>query len=124
MIRIIKQQLNEMARVGTFNNYDIRIYPENLGLATFHLSKGTEWEIVLAIKDFTIIEIKQNSKKEKFVKKGSISISLQKQLVEFFKNTNSLGTTNWSFLLYTWNMNNPKYLISSTLSLPEVKIKE
>ncbi|MBF0474175.1 MAG: hypothetical protein HQK91_13895 [Nitrospirae bacterium] len=114
---IIEQQLeplNEMATVGYFDNkYQISIYPEPLGNPSFHL-RCKEWEVVLKINDFTVLEVTSP-----FNKGTKLPNRIMKKLMQFLNSKHELGTTNWKFLLATWNSNNPKYKVD-LIEIPKI----
>lgn len=116
MIILREENINEMARVGSFNddgsisklgNYDVRIYPENLGNASFHLIYKNEWEYVLELDTFRVLEIKKNGLN--LNKYDYLPKDINKILKKFLNQKNELGVLNWKNLIYTWNINNPKY---------------
>lgn len=114
--------LTEMATIGELRgNVKISIYPEPLGSASFHI-KTTDWEIVVGIKDFSVLEVKYG--KAPFKKKDKISGELKKKLIEFFNDTMEDGRTYWNFLLLTWNANNSKYKISIDTKNPELSFRD
>ena len=97
-------ELCEMARIGVFGKFEIRIYPEPLGNPSFHLIKQDEYEVVLRIKDFEVLEWKFNKRNLKRVSGADM-----KEVTQYLHQRHELGVTNWQFLVATWNSNNPKY---------------
>lgn len=102
----IGELLNEMARVGTFGKFEIRIYPEPLGNPSFHLIKRDEYEVVLQIKDYRILEWKFNKKNIKDIPNSDLW-----DVKSYLGSSHELGITNWQYLIATWNSNNPKFKI-------------
>ncbi len=120
-----KNYYNEMARVGSFDSkgnsvdfgeYEVRIYPEESGNPSFHLLYKNEWEYVLEIETFKVLEMKINKLKLKKVE--YLSKNILKILIKFLSEIEG-NTSNWEFLLKTWNSNNPKYKVNIDLELPK-----
>lgn len=108
--------LKEMATVVRHNGYKITIYPEPQGNPSFHLSYNNEWEVVLQIKDLSILENKV--KTSNFKKNQQLPNNIKKELLEML-NTFRGKLTSWEFLLITWNANNPEYEVDLNLPIPE-----
>lgn len=108
--------LNEMATVGSIakNNTKYSIYPELQGNPSFHIS-ATDFEVVLQIVDFLVLEWKRGKAKVK----GEFPADDMKIFYRWARSENELGVSNWLFLLQTWNTNNPKYRVGLDTSLPE-----
>ena len=107
--------LKEMATVRRENGYKITIFPEPLGNPSFHLYYKNEWEVVLTIKDFTILEVK--TKLSIFKKNGQLPNYIKKDLLEILNHLHGKLTT-WEFLVLTWNVNNPNYEIDLNTEIP------
>ena len=85
------KMLLEMAQIGTFNKYTIIVWTNDSGnIPHFHTGK----EGVL------------NSKK-------------RKSLVDFLKNTFDEDTSNWEYLIMTWNANNSNKKLSKKMPMPD-----
>jgi hypothetical protein len=107
------EPLNEMATIGTYDNHKVTIYNEPLGNPSFHLTYKNDWEVVLQIKDFKILEVKQGS----FVKGDYLPRKELNSLKQFLMRKS--GKQNiWYNLLIGWNILNDKYQISSELDIP------
>lgn len=101
--------LEEMARLGVEDGYDYRLYSEPLGNPSFHI-KSKEFEIVVTIKDLTILEVKPAEKsKFKFTKGKKLTGDiLKKTLALMGRKVPHTAMTVKQFLVITWNANNPK----------------
>jgi hypothetical protein len=107
--------LTEMATVGVYDSHKVTVYEETLGNPSFHIKYKNEWEIVLQIRDFVILEVKHGNfkKGDKFPRKE------YKDLIKFLNsNDEDLNISNWKYLIDAWNRNNPKYKISTSTQLP------
>lgn len=120
MIRFFeKYPYREMARIGTTGELDIRIYPEKLGNPSFHIVHN-DWQIIVEIKTFKILEVKKNHKTQNFKKGELINRKLYKELVKLFNKKTDSRITNWIYLIETWNKNNPQYKININSKIPEL----
>jgi hypothetical protein len=110
----------DAATVGTIasKNTKYTIFPEPLGNPSFHLSTN-DFEVVLRIKDLSILEWKRGKLKVK----GRIPSDDVKRFLEWAKD-DSVGINNWKFLIRTWNENNPKYRIDWNIPLPKSGVNE
>lgn len=104
--------LEEMARLGTEDGYDFRVYTEPLGNPSFHIL-GADFEIVVTIRDLKILEVKKPSKsKHKFKKGEPLAGALLKSTLSLMsKKVPHTEMTRKQFLIVTWNENNPQYVI-------------
>jgi hypothetical protein len=105
--------LTEMSPICRKFGFILAVFGENLGNPSFHLRYKDEWEVVLQIKDFKILEVKHGP----FKKGEYLPNKIQKILVGILKSKGDLGT-HWKFLLATWNANNPKYKVNIDLEIP------
>lgn len=112
-----KKNLYEMARICFFHNneYEIRIYPEKQKEPSFHLLKGNNWEAVIRMSDFTILEPKKPLSND--LKGKSISVLLnskeRKELRDKLLSSMKINNIScWKFIILTWNANNPDKEIS------------
>lgn len=121
MIWFKSNKLEEMSAIGTYNNnYEVYVYKEPLGNPSFHFSKGKDWEFVLLIKDFSILEVKKSNTKMPYKKGAYIPKSYTNDLVEFFNRVGDTGITNWEYLIDTWNRNNVAYKINVKTPIPQI----
>lgn len=123
MIRFVRNRLKEMAKVGSFStskaNIEIFLYHESLKNPSFHIFKKGEWEFVLEIKTFRILEVKKKSKEMPYKKGDMLPKFLLKDLISFFKQIDD-GEVKWKFLIRTWNSNNPESKISINTPIPDI----
>jgi len=110
--------LIEMATLGTYDNHKVTLYTEPYGNPSFHLNYKNEWEVVLEIEGFEILEVK----KGKFKKGEIIPNKEMKALLNWFELTSkdSSKLTNWESLIFSWNTLNPKYKIHPDLTIAMV----
>ena len=106
----------EMARVfgENGNPYEIRIYTEPQGNPSFHLLYNKEWEIIIQIKDFKIIEVNYGD----FKKGIMLPSNIKKDIVSILKQNKKSKLTYWDFLLLTWNAINEKYPVDEEMKIP------
>jgi len=103
----------EMARIGTYDNHLIYIYSESLKNPSFHLKYKDEWEVVLQIKDLSILEAKKGN-----LKRGQQLSSKEKKALIDFLHSDKHGISVWKFLLANWNANNEDYEVSMDIPIP------
>jgi hypothetical protein len=108
--------LKEMSTVVRHEGYRITIYPEPQGNPSFHLIFKNEWEVVLQIKDFSILENK--TRNPIFQKNKQLPSYIKKDLIDILSQIRGKFTT-WDFLITTWNSNNPDYEVDINLPIPE-----
>jgi hypothetical protein len=107
--------LLEMAKIGSYNNHLIYIYPEPLGNPSFHLKYKDEWEVVLQIKDLSILEVKNGT----FTKGSQLSSNERKELIKYLQTKRpGRDISVWHFLIDTWNSNNEQYEIPTDTPIP------
>jgi hypothetical protein len=104
----------EMARIFKTGGYEVRVYGEPLGNPSFHLIYGDEWEVVLRIKDFEILEVKYGS----LAKGCQLNNKVKKDIKRFLLSDRSTDITYWKFLLMTWNAINFNYPIDESMEIP------
>lgn len=107
----------EAATVRREDNYQFMIYPEPLGNPSFHVRYKDEWEVVLELMSFKILE----NKKGKFKKGGVLPKKIMKDIFRILKEKNEINVLVWKYMLQTWNENNPKYEVSVKTKLPEIQ---
>ena len=107
----------EMAKVyrNDDTGYELRIYTEPLGNPSFHVLYKNEWNVVLQIKDFKILEVKRGI----FEKGKQLPNNIRKDIVNILKENRKEKLTYWDFLLLTWNAINEKFLIDENIRIPE-----
>lgn len=103
--------LNEMARIGTIDSLDVRVYPEPLGNPSIHLFHK-DFHIVVELKTANILEKKVSKKSKYLFEKNKLLPKEFRQLVKELLNKDNHGISNLKFLVITWNTNNPKYSIT------------
>ncbi len=106
----------EMARVRKENNYDIRIYTENLGNPSFHVLYKDEWEVVLQIKDWNVLEVKNSPFEKGKQLPNKIKKTIKNILLMWDEEFNMIS---WKVLLIEWNRNNEKYQIDKNMKIPD-----
>jgi hypothetical protein len=105
----------EAATVARDDGYSFMIYPEPLGNPSFHVRFKDEWEVVLEIFTFKILE----SKFGKFKKGSKLPNRITKDIIHILNKRKQIGALTWSFLLQTWNENNPQYELNVHTPIPE-----
>lgn len=105
--------LLEMSKIGSYDNHLIYIYPESLGNPSFHLKYKDEWEVILQIKDLSILEVKKGD-----FKKGDQLLNKERKALIDYLNTSIGNMTKWEYLLHTWNSNNEQYEIPTDTPIP------
>jgi hypothetical protein len=95
----------EMARVGDIGPYSIWIYHEPLKNPSFHLRYKNDFEIVLQMKNLTILEIKFNNTHNSFEKGKLPPKNILKLIKEFLKLSNAKNNdvTNYQAMNIIWN---------------------
>ncbi len=109
---ILEEEESPIARE---RGYKISIYEESLGNPSFHVRYKNEYEVVLQIKDFKILEVKfGNYKKNEFLPN-----KIMKEIKEILLMILDDGkTTNWKFMIITWNKNNSKHKLPFDTKMP------
>jgi hypothetical protein len=107
-------QLNEMATIGNFDGYKVTVHHENLRNPSFHLWYKNEWQVVIQMKDFSILE-KKNSP---FEKGSQLPSHIKKSLINFFKQ-DTYGDINWKVMIINWNGENPEATIDPRYPISE-----
>ena len=105
--------LEFLSMISSDNGYLIYIYPEPYGNPSFHVKFKNEWEVVLQIKDFVILETKFG----KYAKGTRLPKWIEKD-IKLILNKFQGKVTKWEFMLMTWNSNNPNYQVDLTTSIP------
>lgn len=111
-IELLNEEAATVARDDI--GYQFMIYPEPLGNPSFHVKYKNEWEVVLSLKNFKILE----SKFGKFHKGTNLPNKIMNKIYEVLKEKNSLDVLVWHFMRYSWNINNPKYQIEVKKEIP------
>lgn len=99
-------RLNEMARVGFFDEYEVYVHTDDAGhIPHFHLrdsaTQGRMFE--------TCIELKTNKYFHHGAHQGVLNSGERKDLAEFMESMNTkLNMTNYKATCILWNMNNSK----------------
>jgi hypothetical protein len=108
--------LQEMSTIGVYDNHKITVYEEPFANPSFHVRYKDEWEVILQIKDFEILEKKFG----KYEKGTHLPKKEIKELVNYLQQNNKFlkNNTNWEYLITTWNTNNPRYEVSIDFKIP------
>ena len=104
----------EAATVARENNYVFMIYPEPLCNPSFHVRYKDEWEVVLEILSFKILEVKHGKFKKGTYLPKKIMKDIYLALGKEIKN----GLSNWFLILQLWNVNNNKYKVDIDKKIP------
>jgi len=104
----------EMATVGSHAGYKITVYTEPQLNPSFHVTYKKDFEIVLQMNNFKILEVKFGS----FTKGEMPSNKILKDLKAFFKQKSkkSKSGSNWDALVFSWNILNDQEL---SLEMPK-----
>ena len=108
--------LLEMAQIGTFNKYTIIVWTNDSGnIPHFHIvdssTRGEEFH--------TCIKIEKPEYFHHSGKEGVLNSKQRKSLVDFLKNTFDEDTSNWEYLIMTWNANNSNKKLSKKMPMPD-----
>lgn len=109
----VKRTLSEEATVFSKDGYRFMIFPEPLGNPSFHLRYKDDWEVVLQIKDFMILENKFG-----FFKKNTFLPNSVIKQIKSILNEEEDEMTKWELLLQLWNNNNPSHKVNVKSYLP------
>ena len=104
-----RKQLNEMARVGFFDDYEVYVHTNDPGhIPHFHLrDSATQGKIFE-----TCIELKRNKYFHHGYHQGVLNSKERKVLAKFMESVNEhIGKTNYEVTCILWNMNNSDYNI-------------
>lgn len=104
----------EAATVARDDGFQFMIYPEPLGNPSFHVRYKDEWEVVLEMFSFKILE----SKFGPFRKGRFLPSKIKKKIMDILAQKNQLDVIIWKFALQTWNLNNPKYPVDMKTEIP------
>lgn len=104
----------EAATVAREDNYQFMIFPEPLGNPSFHVRYKDEWEVVLEIMTFKILEVKFG----RFKKGYTLPRKIVKDIIRILQMKDELCILNWYLLRKIWNLNNPKYPITVKKDIP------
>ena len=110
------KMLLEMAQIGTFNKYTIIVWTNDSGnIPHFHIvdssTRGEEFH--------TCIKIEKPEYFHHTGKEGVLNSKQRKSLVDFLKNTFDEDTSNWEYLIMTWNANNSNKKLSKKMPMPD-----
>jgi hypothetical protein len=108
--------LKESATITRYKNYQFTIYPEPLGNPSFHVQYKDEWEIVLELFTFKILEVKFG----KFKKGSYLPKKIYKEIIEALSRENSIKVLIWHYMLQIWNDNNPNYQVDVDTKIPKL----
>jgi hypothetical protein len=111
--QIKEQLLIEMATVVSKFGFTFRVYTEPQGNPSFHIEYKNEWEVVLQISDFRILESKYGD-----FKKGEQLPNKVKKILKGILSLKKEDITYWKVLLILWNALNEKYLIDTKTKFP------
>ena len=108
--------LYEMAQIGTFNKYTIIVCTNDSGnIPHFHIidssTRGEEFH--------TCIKIEKPEYFHHSGKEGVLNSKQRKSLVDFLKNSFDEDTSNWEYLIMTWNANNSNMKLSKKMPMPD-----
>lgn len=106
----------EATTVVREDNFQFMIYPEPLGNPSFHVRYKDEWEVVLELLSFKILE----SKFGPYKKGTTLPSKIQKKIIEILKDKNELNVIVWEYLIHTWNLNNPRYIVNIKTKIPSL----
>jgi hypothetical protein len=100
----IPKLLIEMARIGDMGNYSFWVYTEPLGNPSFHLKFKKDFEIVLQMKDFKILEVKFNNTPMRLEKNEHPPQPIIKMIKKFLaaKNEKDPEFNNERFMTIIW----------------------
>jgi hypothetical protein len=104
----------EAATVAREDNYQFMIFPEPLGNPSFHVQYKDEWEVVLEIMTFKILEVKYG----KFKKGTILPKKIMKDILKILNSKDDLNILVWYYMRQTWNLNNPNYKIQVKQDIP------
>ena len=103
----------EAATVARDGGYQFMIYPEPLGNPSFHVRYKDEWEVVLEMVSFKILESKFGP-----YRKGQVLPSkIRKKIYSVLSEKNAVNILVWQYMIHTWNLNNPKYQVDINTKL-------
>ncbi len=104
----VPQPLMEMARLGNLGQYSVWVCSEPLKNPSFHLKHKTDFEIVVQVKDMSILEIKHNKSRFDF-KKGQKPPKAIVLIIEEFmsgQNEKDPSRTNADAFSFAWKLLN------------------
>jgi hypothetical protein len=108
--------LLEMAQIGTFNKYTIIVWTnDSVNIPHFHIvdssTRGEEFH--------TCIKIEKAEYFHHSGKEGVLNSKQRKSLVDFLKKHFDEDTSNWEYLIMTWNANNSNMKLSKKIQMPD-----
>lgn len=105
--------LEEYSGIVRDEGFRIYVYPESYKNPSFHVIYNKEWEVVLQIKDFVILEVKYGN----FKKGERLPLKIEKQIKSILQKQ-KYDIMLWKFLLMTWNANNENYEVDINTEIP------
>lgn len=115
--KLHEQELNEMARVGKIDKYEIWIRTDDPGkIPHMHIwdfsTKGDKFH--------TCIRLDKPEYFHHTGKEGSLNSKLKRELNDFLNSTNTrFNMTMWEYILKLWNENNSDVIIDEDQPMPD-----
>lgn len=118
-MRFIKEDyLNEMARVGMFNRYEVYIRTDDPGkIPHFHI-----WDYATKGQQFhTCVRIDKPEYFHHTGKEDILNSKMKKSLVDFMTSPskNKRFDNNWQLLIAMWNLNNSDTEVDESQVMPD-----
>lgn len=107
------ERLRMMAKIGTYDNHLVYIFLQPGQQPSFNVQYQDEWEVVLNLFDFSILEVKHGP----FIE-GSQLPDRERMALLAFLSFERDRINNWEFLILTWNMNNEDSPVPMDTPLP------
>lgn len=116
------QILNEMARVGYFDDFEIIIWTDNSGnIPHMHIrDRGTHGD-----KFHCCIRLDNPEYFSHGGKEDKLNSKQIKSLLNFLKSTSKIGKTeinNWDKVIMYWNDNNSNVILNDDTPIPDYKL--
>lgn len=114
-----KHHFQEMAKVGSFNNFIVAVYEGEGPIPHFHFTDATS-------KRAGCLKILTNEYFAHGKYKATLNAKERKDLVAFLQKERkskrfTKGTTNFDLICELWNMNNEQYELPEDVEMPDYR---
>lgn len=113
-----RQRLREMAMVGKFDDFTITVFGGERNISHFHICRGKPesptWE--------TCVRLDQAQYFHHGSKREVLNSREKDDLVAFLEKPfprPRFAGTNWEFIVFLWNVNNPQFAIGDDAPMPD-----
>ena len=108
--------LTEMSQVGTFNKYTILVWTNDLGnIPHFHIVDTS----TLGRSFHSCVKIELPEYFHHEGKTDTLNSRQRKALVDFLEKPFDEDTSNWEYLIMTWNINGSGKRLSKKMPIPD-----